>query len=447
MPDFRSDATLVAMLRKVVAQVGTGLPDLPQTLHEHLLWALRKEIGERSHDTRFSAAGNRITQLANQFRARYAAVLASCLYSQLDRLQGREARWPTPEGDEVLLVPDAVIERRIAIDNLIRLVPPDVEDGPAAFDHLLCRALGVQSRGLRENPLRPAVFFHALGLCWQQVAGSASDELLILREYGPLIGPRVAGAYPMMCTALRDALGEQKKVLSLPRALAARATPAAEPAGATEGPRPSTAAAGATAPARPAAAVRVPVQRPAPSSPAASAARNVDPAAEPAGASTGTTAPRPAERHAPAAAASGPAEAHGTDHGAAFARPLLTLTARLFDPALQDAQIPAEARVQIARMQLPTVGLALADPTILVDDAHPVRRLIAAVCRPASWQGGPDALHARQLQLEVIAEMYAQPPADAARLAALCTLLTRQFLAMCAAPTVVAFPDGKATVR
>jgi Protein of unknown function (DUF1631) len=213
--NFRDDPLIVALLRKAITTVAHALPDLPAALFQELLQSYRDAAGERSHAV-FSPAKTELDQHIAKFRSQYALVLSSYLSSQMDRIQGREAAWPLLDADAPGLVPDSAIERRLVIESLIKVVDVEAEEGVQMFDALLCEALGRESTVLRDNPLRPAAFFHAIGLNWSRASGLERDELLVLRSYGPILGPRIAKIYPEMTAILRTGLNRPKPNSALP---------------------------------------------------------------------------------------------------------------------------------------------------------------------------------------------------------------------------------------
>jgi Protein of unknown function (DUF1631) len=208
--DFRHDKLVVELLRICIGSVSTAMPNLPDEDYQELLLHYRDAIGERTVHDRVSNAKIMLDQHLGGFRHLYSNVLGTCLMSQLDKLQGREAAWPTMDNEAPGLVPDSVIERRMAIDEVTRLISLDAEEGVAIFDSLLCHVLGRKSTTLRENPLRPAVFFHAIGVCWARASGSNEHELVIIRKFGSLMAKPIAQAYPAMTKALRAGLSLPK---------------------------------------------------------------------------------------------------------------------------------------------------------------------------------------------------------------------------------------------
>ncbi len=214
--DFRHDKLVVELLRICINSVSSAIPSLPDDEYQELLLHYRDAIGERTVHDRVSNAKLTLDQHLSGFKHLYSNVLGTCLMSQLDKLQGREAAWPTIDSEAPGLVPDIVIERRMAIDVVTRLIAVDAEEGVSTFDTLLCHVLGRRSSTLRENPLRPAVFFHAIGVCWVRASGSDTHELLIIRKFGGLLANTIAKAYPMMSAVLRTGLDAQKPPASSP---------------------------------------------------------------------------------------------------------------------------------------------------------------------------------------------------------------------------------------
>ena len=390
--DFRDDPLIVALLRKAVAVVGTPLGDLDDASFDLLMESYRERNGERSATASFSVGKYQLDSHVSKFRSSFTKVLVDCLQSQLDRLQGREAFWPVLDSDSPDLVPDAVIERRLAIDDLTRQVDNDAPEGVKAFDVLLSRALGHPFKSLRDNPLRPAVFFHALGQCWTQASASDIDELLILGRIGPSIAERVAKLYPQMTAILRQALGVPK-----PNSLI---MPSGDE---REGPLYSRLR-----------DVKLNPPIVAEQEQGASDMRR-----------TPTTIPT-MDRHE----TSSPAQEQ-------VFRTLEQVTA-FFDAALTEERLPKEVRLVLARMQIPLTRTALSDPTVFSNPKHPLRSLFRDLMNPAVWQRSVGQTKSGQgllMHLGVILEMLKRERRDAARDGLLYEHLHTQFLGLISAPT------------
>lgn len=389
--DFRDDPMMMALLRKAISVVGFALPDFDDTTFEALLTSYRQSKGERSHDVRYSVAKQELDAHASKFRTQYSTILASCLNSQLDRLQGREAAWPAMESDSPELVPDSVIERRLVIDELTRLIDNDADEGVKTFDVLVCTALGRRPTTIRENPLRPAVFFHALGLCWTRAAGDSRDELMILRNFGPSIADRVISVYPQMTAILRDGLGVRKPGSS---SLVQRSKDG-------DGKLYARMIDGKLVERDPdevdtALDDQQTVRRP----------NKIDPSAM-------------------------------TPAALAQAQTICDRVGGLFEMTLIDERLPREVRLALSRMQIPLTRTLLADPAMLTTADHPLRRLLRDVMSPTGWQRlahGPEVLQAIVMHLGVIAEMLRRDRRDPVRDAMLYDHLRSQFLALRSAP-------------
>lgn len=191
------EAALVRALRTAIERCCRGLPDVDPALRKSLLRRYRDAEGERAA-TPFSRAKSDLIEHLAAFRSQYPRTLAACLQAQFHRLAGKPTPWPDPDGD-----PDAPQpERRTAIAGLCRRVPLDGATGLVEFDRRLNLLLGRASMGVRANPMRPAVFFHALGLCWSRVAGTDRDELEFIQGFGRLLLPAVLEVYPAVIAVL-----------------------------------------------------------------------------------------------------------------------------------------------------------------------------------------------------------------------------------------------------
>jgi Protein of unknown function (DUF1631) len=402
--DFRDDPILVALLRKAISAVGFALPEFDDPTLESLMTSYRESKGERGYNAQFSMAKQELDAHSSKFRSQYASVLGACLYSQLDRLQGRESFWPAPDNDSPELVPDSVIERRLVIDELTRLVDLDADEGVKTFDVLVCKALGRQSTTIRENPLRPAVFFHALGLCWTRASGDARDELLILRKFGPQIAQRVASVYPVMTAILRTGLGVAKPNSST--LLKRRSDGDGKLYG------------------------RLNEDKLAQAEAALEAAFD-----ESDGGARNSSSNSTQDFSKPPA--NSRSRAQVADASMAQIQTALDHMGVMFENALSDERLPMIVRLALARMQLPFAKTALADPASLATADHPLRRLMRDLMNPTGWNrlaGGPEVLEAIVMHIGVIAELLKRERKDPTRDALLYEHLRSQFLALRSAP-------------
>jgi hypothetical protein len=388
--DFRDDPLIVSLLRKAVATVGSPLPELDNETFDAIMENYRERNGERSATAAFSVGKFQLDTHFSKFRSGFTKVLVTCLQSQLDRLQGREAFWPALESDSPDLVPDSVIERRLAIDNLSRLIDVDASEGVRTFDVLLGQALGRTFRTLRDNPLRPAIFFHALGQSWTQASGVDSDELIILGRIGPAIAERVASLYPQMTAILRQGLGVERPSSNM------------MPTGSDlDGPLYS---------------------------------RLIDAKSKAINAfdkETVAAEGEPSQKDLPAKLQD------SAPFGLARTFAVLEQVNALIEPALMNDDLSKDVRLALARMQLPLLRTVLADPTVLTLADHPLRRLLKDLLNPKVWSrsmGNSKGMHGLLMHLGVIAEMLKRDRRDAERDAMLYEHLHTQFLGLISAP-------------
>ena len=375
--NFRDDPLVVTLLRHAIATVGAPLAELDNETHELLMHSYRERNGERISTAAYSVGKFQLDSHFAKFRSSFRKTLAACLQSQLDRFQGRESFWVTLDGDPPDLVPDTVIERRLAIDDLTRLIDIDASEGLRAFDGLLSQALGRPFKSIRDNPLRPAVFFHALGQCWAQASACSDDELLILGRIGPSLATRVASLYPQMTALLRSGLGVEK------------------PSG------------------------------------------NIFPAGD---GRDGPLYSRIREGKAKLVAVNDPSSRENVvtqsslkDSILESAYDTLEHVHRLFEDALLDNGLPRDVRLILARMQIPLAKAALFDPRLFSSPKHPLRNLLGDLMDSSHWTSsvrhGSDA-QSLLTHLSMIAEMLKRERRDAQRDAMLYQHLHKQFLAL-----------------
>lgn len=404
--NFRDDPTLMKMLRAAIGGVAMGLPSFEDAVQQRMLAKYREATGERGTSAMYSAAALQLDKHAKALRQTFAAVLGSCLYSQIDRIQGREAAWPMPEGDGPELVPDSVINRRMVIDNLTRRIDLDADEGFRRFDALLATAFGRTEFGLRNNPLRPAVFFHAIGLCWTRAEGL--QEQALIESFGEQLLPRVINVYPAMCAVLRDGLGIERVVpnqlLMQVRTGADGESPYTRLAQPVEGRRPP--------PARPDAGGSVVAAGAAGATAAGHVGQGA--AAAPGPAQQTSVAAESVAGAAAVASASGPvAPGRITGSAGTVTDQLWPLerVSRLFEPVFVDEALPVDVRLSIARLQMPALVIAREEPGCLTDAAHPFRVLLADLADAGRWQQGVANGHgdAMRLQLGVIVGLLNHP--------------------------------------
>jgi hypothetical protein len=329
-------ATLVRVLRAAIEHLGRRMPEVEPALRRTLLRRYRDAEGEQAATPYSRAKADLIEHLA-AFRSQYPRVLAGCLQSQFHRLAGHPGAWPDPDGDV-----DAPARPHTAlIDGLCRRVPLDGPGGLLEFDRRLCLLLGRSPAGVPANPVRPAVFFHAVGLCWARVAGTDRDELDVIRDYGRQLLPTVASIYPLMLAMLPA---------SAPPRLERLAPPAAAHPGT---PAPADA------------------RTPAPTSAAPLAAEGVgEPSAVP-----------------------------------ALVMMTVDMVAQLFEPVLADERLPVDVRFQTARLQLAALRAGLQDARVFSDLRHPARRLLDAIGDPDPWRTvGADVRLARLVAIAEAAQ-------------------------------------------
>jgi len=213
-----ADPVLLRTLRMAIERTCRQLPEFDPALRKALLWRYREAEGPRA-TTVHSKSKALLNQHMATFRSQYPRVLAACLQSQFHRLAGRMTPWPDPDGD-----PDAPQpERRAAIAGLCRRLPLAGPTGLEEFDRRLSLLLGREPAGARANPMRPAVYFHAVGLCWAHVSGSERDELEVILGFGRQLLPTVSAVYPDLIAQLPASLLAMEQLAPPPRLTVAEA--------------------------------------------------------------------------------------------------------------------------------------------------------------------------------------------------------------------------------
>jgi Protein of unknown function (DUF1631) len=424
--DFRDDPHLVGLLRQAISGVGSALPEIDEELYRDLLKRYRELAGERSGDTVYSYAKSQLDKHFTQFRAQYPKILSEYLMAQLDSAQGRKSSWPAMDGEAPDLVTDEVMQRRMVIDELTRVVDLDAEEGVRAFDALLSQALGCTFKTLRDNPMRPAVFFHALGLSWVKASGEARDELFMLSQYAPILGSRIAKVYPALTATLRAALNVPK-----PGAL-------------------NMLGAGADGKLYERLKSQSEIVGEAPQGGAAHAAAASAPASVPASAPASASGPA---RQADVSVAR-TESAENTTFGGPQVLAALDSIAKRIEPAILDDHTPHKIALMLSRIQNASTRRALVDPSLAQGRTHPIWKLLQALgdrelwpsIRPNAPQFVPLVMH-----LSVIRELLLRDPSARASASAqdgqIFEYLLTQFLHLseaCAMPaerSVAATPE------
>ncbi len=259
--------SLQRTLRGALELVSRELPEFDTGLRRLLVARYRDEEGIAA-----STPGSRAKALAlaheAAFRSALPRMVAISLNAEFQRLGGRGPSTPRPDADGSA--------RAGAIAALARRVPIDGPDGVAELDRRLARQLGLETLDPAANPLRPAVFLHAVGLCWRAVAGSERHELDVIGAYGvlwlPVLRRLLLPALVAGLPAAPPRIDAPAPSMPGPAALAAPPADPLEPARTAPTAAPALAAPAIAADRAAPAIPTAPATRPMPAEPAARAA-------------------------------------------------------------------------------------------------------------------------------------------------------------------------------
>lgn len=128
-------------------------------------------------------------------------IVALGLNAEFQRLDGHPVAAVQPE--------DGPAPRAAAIASFARSFHADEADGLAELDRRIAHQLGRATLEPGANPLRPAVFLHAVGLCWRTVAGGARDEIDVMSASGALWLPALRRTVSTLVAGLPPAPGRE----------------------------------------------------------------------------------------------------------------------------------------------------------------------------------------------------------------------------------------------
>jgi hypothetical protein len=197
-PDRRATVvhpSLKRTLRTALELTARDLPEFDAGMRRMLVARYRVEEGSVAA-THASRAKSRVLANEAAFRSMLPRIVALGLNDAFQRLDGHPSRAIRPE--------DGSPARAATIAAFARGFAADEPDGLAELERRLAHQLGRATLAPGDNPLRPAVFLHAVGACWRAVAGGDGDELAVMNAYGVLwrpalrrtIGALVAGLPP-----------------------------------------------------------------------------------------------------------------------------------------------------------------------------------------------------------------------------------------------------------
>ena len=190
--------SLQGTLRRALELVSRELPEFDPVLRRLLVAGYRAAEGGAA-----VGPGSRAKALAlaheAAFRSALPRTVAVCLNAEFGRLGGVGPAVPPPDADGTARARTiAALARRVAVDG---------PHGLAELDRRVARQLGLEALDPADNPLRPGVFLHAVGLCWRTVSGSDRHESDVIGAYGALWLPALRRLLPALVAGLPAASG------------------------------------------------------------------------------------------------------------------------------------------------------------------------------------------------------------------------------------------------
>ena len=192
--------SLQRTLRAALELTARDLPEFDAGLRRLLVARYRADEG-RIGATPSSRAKTRLLANEAAFRSMLPRIVALGLNAEFQRLDGHPVAAVRPE--------DGPAPRAAAIASFARSFHADEADGLAELDRRIAHQLGRATLEPGANPLRPAVFLHAVGLCWRTVAGGARDEIDVMSAYGALWLPALRRTVSTLVAGLPPAPGRE----------------------------------------------------------------------------------------------------------------------------------------------------------------------------------------------------------------------------------------------
>jgi hypothetical protein len=162
-------------LRDALELVSRELPVFDPGLRRLLIAGYRADEGVAAQ-TPGSRAKALVLEHEAAFRSALPKMVAVCLNAEFQRLGARLQPSPPSDADGS--------QRARTIAALVRRIPTEGPGGVAELDRRLAGRLGLDALDSADNPLRPGVFLHAVGVCWRAVAGSDRHELEVIAGFG-----------------------------------------------------------------------------------------------------------------------------------------------------------------------------------------------------------------------------------------------------------------------
>ena len=338
---------------------------------EDELFELAERAGDREAQNVFldarSQARERRTAIESTFRQHFVEFFNR-------KVMGEPAAAPGPTHEELELVDDKALEEKLAVNEMAGKLRNACEGELYALRERMGFLLERPELEDDANPVSPATICAALKDACDQIHADIRVRLALLRQLEGHAQAELQRVYRDM-----NALLVERRILPEVRVSARKQPAQGKPAAAAPGASP--------APTSPqdvfgtlaqllgspvAGATRVP------GAPAGSAAANAPQAAF-------VTELTRLHRESPAATSPGEApvnvlkELKATPQAGALAgvdAATIDIVAMLFDYVFDDERIPARVKALLARLQIPTLKVALLDKTFFSTRAHPARRLI-----------------------------------------------------------------------
>ena len=329
-----------------------------------MLDRVEDELFELANKTVERDAQNLYLDARTQARANRAAIEATFREHFVECFNLKvlgDAPPPATEA-ELALVDDATLEQKIAVTEMSRQLGSACENELFALSQRMGYLLERPELEEDANPVSPATICNALKDACDQIQSDYKVRMALLRQLTRHAEAELQRVYQDL-----NALLVERRILPDVRATARRSAPAPTPV-----------------------ARRMAAARPAPPEELFSLLAQL--VAPQPGAGARPAAPPPAfvseltrlHREADASAAGGaPANvlrglksAPPAAELSALDSTTIDIVAMLFDYVFDDEGIPASVKALLARLQIPTLKVALLDATFFSSEAHPARRLI-----------------------------------------------------------------------
>lgn len=262
---------------------------------------------------------------------------------------------------DLQLMDETRVEADIEISRTAQLIDSAAEWERRELQTFTSTLMGQEHVGADSNPLRPAVYAHALWEACAAIQLTTAQRNLLLRTASDAMAAQLKMAWAAACTRLES----QGVTPSVYRTMVVGTVAAAAPAPST--PRAFEQALQQISEALHARTMQAPHAPPAPAMPVSSASRALD-----------------------IAGSQNPGVPEGIDPH------VVELLSRVFEAVLSDDQLPTVLRPVMARLQTSVLRLYLVDRTLLDNQRHPVWSLMNRIAQAAQlWPQPGDARAAR----------------------------------------------------